>query len=507
MLLASVHLTRGQSSVSFFSLGNVTYQNSFYNPAMIPEGRVFLGLPVLSGVHLNFNNKFSYSDFIVPEGVNNRVDLNRMVSSLQRNNMVSTSVNLSLLHLGFTNPSGLHVSFFANERIEMDFLYHRSLFEFAIDGSATVVGEKIKIGKTRFSARYFREIGLGLALPVPDQKMNVGLKLKYLQGFANASTPGSFRATIEQDPVDFSLDVDMENAELRTSGFDVLQGNSGSMGSHLAFNANRGVALDLGFTKDLNRYYAISASLTDLGFISWKEDIKNHHYGDTSLVYRGINLDDPGNIEEAIKDSLINRFKNKKSENSDPYTTMLSPRAYFSWVYHTPLAGDVVASFGTRFVQTEFKYLFGVGYRHSFGKFFTGTVNVTKLPQQFLNLGAAIAVKGGPAQLYLAVDHLVNFDLTKFQAVDVRFGINFIFGKSGPKESKSVFEDQKGAGPRKPQSVSASYFLGSKVKVKGQEGIYTIIKKQEPRDRKEFRSKPRKEKTKRKKNLRGQRNH
>ena len=54
----------GQTSLSFYHLGDATYQNSNLNPAYIPDGRWFIGLPVLSGVHVHANNKFSYNQLI-----------------------------------------------------------------------------------------------------------------------------------------------------------------------------------------------------------------------------------------------------------------------------------------------------------------------------------------------------------------------------------------------------------------------------------------------------------
>ncbi|MEQ8552672.1 MAG: DUF5723 family protein [Cyclobacteriaceae bacterium] len=481
-----ISFATAQTSSAFFQLGNATFQNSFYNPSFIPEGKVFVGLPVLSGVHFNFNNKFDYSDIITKEESGNQINLNTFLNSLQRNNMVSTSTDISLLHLAYTTPTGFNFSVFANERIEVDFLYPKSLMKFAIDGNATLVGERLKIGHTRASATHFREMGIGASAIVPKFNMSVGLRLKYLQGFVNASTPHNLRADITTNNVDYSLTIDMQNATLRTSGVGIMQGEEGDLATHLISNQNRGAAMDLGLTMALNKYLTFSASLTDLGYISWKENIKNHTLGDTALTYSGVSLKNPKNLEQTIKDSLINKFKNRLTTNSDEYTTTLSPKLYTSISYKVPSGGDLVGSLGTRYINGQLKYMVGAGYRHSFGKFFIGSASVTRLPQQFLNVGAALAVKGGPAQLYLAVDQLVNYDATKFKAIDVRVGMNFIFGKRVKKDDKSAFDQKSARAKRAKRKATSDSFLGSKVKVKGQEDIYTIIDKQERRKRKDY---------------------
>lgn len=480
-----IGLASAQTSAAFFQLGNTTFQNSYYNPAMIPEGKVFLGLPVLSGVHFNFNNKFDYSDAITKSESGNQINLSTFLGALQNNNMVSMTTDFNLFHLAYTTPSGFNFSAFANERIEVDFLYPKSLMELVVEGNGSLIGERVRIGKTRLSATHFRELGIGASAIVPKTGMSLGVRLKYLQGFSNASTPQDFRVDITTNDVDYSLSIDMHNATLRSSGLDIMQGNEGDLATHLINNQNRGAALDLGMTMDLNRFISLSASITDIGFISWKEDIKNRTLSDTTFTYEGVSLKEPEKIEQTFKDSLYNKYKNRLTTNSDAYTTTLSPKLYTSLSYKVPTGGDLIGSLSTRYINGQFKYMVGAGYRHPFGKFFVGSASITRLPQQFLNVGAALAVKGGPAQLYLAVDQLVNYDATKFKSIDVRVGMNFIFGQREKKE-KSAFEQKSASTKRVKRKASTDSFLGSKVKVKGQEGIYTVISKQDRRKKKDY---------------------
>jgi hypothetical protein len=122
------------------------------------------------------------------------------------------------------------------------------------------------------------------------------------------------------------------------------------------------------------------------------------------------------------------------------------------------------------------------------GNFLTGSVNLTKLPQQFFNIGAALAVKGGPVQLYVAADQVATWDLTNFQSLDMRVGLNFVFmgnkrqkplNGAGGSQVSSSFDKTKIKGPGFHQNQS---FMGAKVKVKRQEGIYNIIPKQKRRE-------------------------
>lgn len=494
-LLLGAFALNAQTSLSFYNLGNATFQNGSYNPAFVPDGKVFLGLPVLSGIHLNYNSRLSYDESVVKlESGKSKVDLIKALKNLGINNMWSVHTNISLLHFGIVTNNGMSFSLFANERIEADVLATKRVMRFLIKGNTSVIDQKIQIGSTRVSATHFREIGIGATYPSPNADVVLGARLKYLQGFTNMSTPENQKAYIATNGETYILEGDVSDLMLRSSGVNIMQGETGNIGSHLVMNNNRGFAVDLGFDWTMNKYNRISASLVDLGYIAWKDDIENRYISDTTFTYSGLNLRSTSNIEKTVKDSLINRFDVDK--NSEAYSTLIGPKAYFSWAYRVnEYGGNIVTSVGTRYIQKEMKFLLGVGYQQKFGEWFIGSVNVTRLPQQFFNLGAALAVKGGPAQFYLAVDQIYNFDVTKFQSMDVRVGINFIFGENNhskdPQRRGSTTtystEKVKKKGPGWHQNQS---FMGEKVKVKRQEGIYNIIPKQERRDRDSYMADP-----------------
>ncbi len=487
--------SQAQTSLSFYHLGDATFQNGSYNPAFVPHGKVFFGLPVLSGIHLHYNNRLSYSEVVSKlETGGSKVDLRKGLDNLGINNMLSVHSTISLLHFGFVAENGMSYSLFANERIEADVLYDNRVMNFMIKGNTTVIDQKIQVGKTRISATHFREYGIGVTLPSPDAGVVLGARVKYLQGFFNMSTPENQSAYLSTNGETYILNGDISNLSLRSSGINIAQGETGNIGTHLISNANRGFALDLGFDWTVNKYNRISASITDLGYISWKEDIENRFVSDTSFTYSGFNLKKISNLETMVKDSLVDQFSIEKNQKA--YSTLIGPKAYLSWAYKVnEYGGNMISSIGMRYVQGKMKVLLGAGYQQKFGNFFVGSVNVTRLPQQFFNVGASLAVKGGPVQFYLAADQIYNFDVTKFQSFDMRVGINFILGtkhKSNEQVRRGATttisdEKVKKKGPGFHQSQS---FMGRKVEVIRQDEIYNIIPKQDRRDPSEYMSEP-----------------
>jgi hypothetical protein len=496
-LLASATDLHAQTSISLYHLGNTIFQNNAVNPSWTPEGSFFVGLPVLSGIHVHANNKLSYNQAFSKTETGVLLDIDNAISHLQNQNMTSAHNKVSLLHLGLRLKNGVFVSFFANERIETDVLYSREIVEYGWRGNSAFLGDEVQFENVGTKATHFREIGFGLAAS-PNENLDVGLRAKYLIGFFDASTPHNFKARLTSSNDSFGLNAEWENAVLRTSGVDIYEGEDGqvNLSNHLIANGNTGFAIDLGATYKLSKDYSIAGSINDLGFISWKENITNYTLNDTVFTYNGVDLgEDINDLRQLLIDSLFDKFT--VVETAEAYRAWLPMRMTGSWIYHYDEQTNVYASVSSRFIQRQVKMLYGVGITRQFGKTLTLSGSAIKMPQQFVNVGAAVAVKGGPAQLYLGVDQAINFSVPDARALDFRFGINFLFG-----ENKNRVRKEKSTGSvTEPKGVDTNFFQGQPVRTKKREGVYSIIPKQ--KKRKVVTNKPREKKEVRRKSLLG----
>ncbi len=479
LILFVISLTSvGQTSVSLHHFGDLsTYQNTTINPAYTPDARIFFGLPGLSGIHAHYNNKFSYNQLIRKEGNENIVKVNGVISDLQRQNLLSTHIGVSLFHAGYSVPNGPVFSIFVKERVESDFLYPKALMEFIWQGNGPSLGEQIDLGAMGVSSTHFREIGIGMAHQVSRQ-LRVGGRFKILQGFSNVSTPHNMTASIEVNPQTYAWTMQTSDVVFRTAGL-----NSYDESSHLMSPGNGGMALDVGFEFMVNRYLGFAGSVTDIGWINWKNDIESFQYQDETFEYDGVNIKNINDMTQALQDSLFDRFTT--TENSDPYKTWLPSKAYGSILWKYTDQTHFVGTVGMRYIHGQMKMLYGGGVRQQFGPL-TATINAVKLPQHFFNIGAGLMVRGGPVQYYVAVDQVVNFSATDVKAFDIRTGLNFTIGRRAApglagRGGATSFAKGKGLGG-KTKGVSTGSFLGSKVKTKRREGIYSIIKRQKRRE-------------------------
>ena len=96
----------------------------------------------------------------------------------------------------------------------------------------------------------------------------------------------------------------------------------------------------------------------------------------------------------------------------------------------------------THIVKGNFRTIYSVGYTRKVGRALDVAGNVSRIPQQGIDLGLAAAVNLGAFQIYLASDKLLRiYDLRKIDAFDLRFGINFIFGRPRNQKEKEDMYD------------------------------------------------------------------
>jgi hypothetical protein len=88
-----------------------------------------------------------------------------------------------------------------------------------------------------------------------------------------------------------------------------------------------GMGLDIGATYDISDRFKLTASITDLGFIRWKNEVTNLK-AKNQFLFSGLNMDNVLNgtmtfdsVANLMGESLKNAFK--VSDSKRPFTTWL----------------------------------------------------------------------------------------------------------------------------------------------------------------------------------------
>ena len=82
------------------------------------------------------------------------------------------------------------------------------------------------------------------------------------------------------------------------------------------------------------------------------------------------------------------------------------------------------------FTQGRVRSALGIGYTQNFGHWFTASVTGSVAPQSGADMGLGLMLRGGFFQFYANVDNIFGtLDVLEASSVNVKFGINFLFGR------------------------------------------------------------------------------
>jgi hypothetical protein len=445
-------------------------QNHLLNPAIRPDNSIYLGLPALSGVYAGINNDFlELTDIFIPglkSGSNLTFqqpdfDLNKIVDKLKDQNNISANVNLQLFGLGFTAGKDLYFFIDIIDRVETEAVFPKNYLKLLINGNDQFLNQNIDLSGLNLKTQYFREFGFGFSKDVTE-KLRVGAKVKLLAGIVSGTLDNRTMSLEVNDPFSQTVKADASfdisgNTWLTEMNNDLNNKNPSSLIKDYALNSfsNPGLGVDFGAVYNLNKMISLSASVTDLGFINWKNDLKSY-VAKNSFVLSGLSLKDvvdqniSGNdLVREIKDTLRNSFI--KSAKPSSYRTYLPADVLLG----ANLNLFQILSFGvlssSKIYYGQIKEALTLSANAYIGKVLSGSLSYTAANYTYNNFGIGIACKTGPVQIYMTADKIpskwskvyIEKPDQKFlalslpdrwYALDLQFGVNILFGKMGNKK-------------------------------------------------------------------------
>jgi hypothetical protein len=397
-------------------------QNHFMNPAFKPASMFYIGLPVFTGVTTGFNNNFlQVSDLLASGDTLNSwpppdFNLDQLAGSLRQNNSLSADANIQLLGLGFMIGPDLNIFIDVVDRIEVKASFPKEILKLYITGTDQFMNQTIDLSGLNIRGQFFREFGAGFSKNVTT-KLRVGAKAKLLFGIGSLNFDNRLMTLRVNDDLSQTISAD---ASLEISGQtrlnDMKNDFSGgsiwqSIKSYTSTPfSNPGFGIDIGAVYDFNKMISVSAAVTDLGFIKWKDDLKSYDANNT-FEFRGFSLSDVVNETisiDSILQGIIDTVKNSFIGNANPpsYATYLPTILTVGANLNLSPAFSLGVLSSTKFYSGKVNEALTFSANVYLGRAFSASVGYTVANYNYNNLGLGLAFKAGPVQLYLIADKI-----------------------------------------------------------------------------------------------------
>lgn len=372
-------MAQAQNNRSAYFLEGSTYRHEL-NPAFMGE-RGYVGFPGLGNLTFGAQSTAGVGNFIFKKSngdlttfMNGDITSKEFLNGLPNKLKVGLNLDETILSTGFYAWDGFNtigISVKSNTNTNMP----NELFKFMKNGMDSEAGSQYNIKNIGIVSNNYAEIALGHAREINDH-LTVGMKAKVLVGLA--------KATMQIDELNVLASEDKwtvtpKNAELYISGKGLIIPTKGETGNYqdddykLNSNGDRtnvlkegskdqisyddidfddnnigpsgfGLAFDFGATYKLDDAWTFSASVLDLGFISWSNTTKGTMQKDftfdgfTDIVVK----DDEGkensldNQVNRIVDDLADLAKFNKTGDGLKRTTALAATMHLGAQYTLP---------------------------------------------------------------------------------------------------------------------------------------------------------------------------
>ncbi len=464
LLLTATFAANAQTSQALYFM-NIP-QASTLNPALKPTGRVYLGLPGISDISVRVDNNFLDVSNLFTGGIISDSTLafleesewlKDFVNGLGDNNSLEPQAGIRLFGLAFTVKDDLRITFDITERGEANIVFPGDLLRLGLQGNEGFIGQSIDLSSLRSDASIWQEYGIGASKNVTSN-LRVGARVKVLSGVASAylanrgvtlTVNDDYTHTVNADmainisaPVNFITESDgtIHGAEVDETRFD----DGRNTIKYLTEMANPGLGIDLGAEYRFNDKLAVSAAVTDLGFIKWKRDRQDITVN-TTFDFNGLTMQDVydesldfGELLNWTLDTLQNAAVLDKSAPAYTYTLPATATLAFSYTPVKFFTAGLLST--TRFEGKQVRQALTLSGNFNFGNVFSTTLAYTAANRRYDNLGFGFAIRGGFMQFFALVDNVPvkftsvthegkNYRIPEnWNTVHARLGLNLVFG-------------------------------------------------------------------------------
>ncbi len=406
----------------FDILSNLSYdpQVRFENNPSARDTNCFvINLPVLQN-----SNSFagvSYGDVLVTEGDATKINAGAILENLNTQNHYANHTQVKLIGLTLHRKSwSIHAAYSYN--FHGYATYSDDMAKFALEGNAQFIGETVDFNPGLLLQAYHSlQLGGSLSLSTFD----IGARVKLLSGIEDISSIQSGPISIETGTDNYAWNFD-NDWRINSSNALSINNLNDIETSFSRYNAtpiseNTGLGIDLGISSQLTSQLSMSASILDIGSITWRYRVNN--YSSTrNDSYSGIDLidyiDNTNDID--LTDTLYNILE--LEESNIKYTTSLPTRLYAQISYDISDNQRLGVSYFQMLSQDPELYAVAINYARELGRCRVYT-QYTYCNTSALNIGLGAELHIGKVAIHAYSDGITGvFDPINAPWISHRIG-------------------------------------------------------------------------------------
>ena len=456
-LLISVMGVSAQNFRTGYFLDGYMYKYQL-NPAFQGE-RGFIAFPVIGGVALGVESNLAAGTFLYPyDGklltfLHPKISDQKFMDQIATSNPVNLNLDMNIFALGFRVKNTYHTLEMSLKSMQSASL-PGDVFKFMKTGGSD--GNNLyDFSSLSFNGNVYSELAYGFSIKIKDF-ISVGLRAKLLMGVMSMYTDiPQFLLSLQQD----KWTINAEGASVLMPSVFASALTTDNMTdeqmitqiTNMLTQPSLGAAFDLGVSVDFLKYFTASASILDLGFISWKNmdrlSLKSGYWEYTGMdnLSGGQNSDFQSQIDAKLEEleSLLDFERTQSLDNSVQtlgFTTMLGLEFRMPFYQRLTVGALATHRFEGSSSWTEGRFSLNLAPLRWFS--LTANYAISTFGQSY---GAAMNIHPKGFNLFLGLDSfkpLLNVT-PEFIPIDelntnLKFGVTFPFGKYNGRYPKAT---------------------------------------------------------------------
>ena len=451
MLASAILRVNAQTGQTLYFMETLP-QSALLNPAFQHAHNFHIGLPGISSVNVNASTNFatlgdiifkhpqydSLISFLHPDA-----NLGDFTRKLRDGNSITPNLHINILSLGFRARRSF-VSFNVSERVSGRVSLPGDLILLGLEGNEQFTGKTADLSGLRADLNYFTECAVGYAYRF-SEKLNLGVRGKILFGKANVSFADT-DMSLYTDPDSYSMRLKSKIAVNVSAPMTVIKDEEGDIKDlrfhfddddydpldFILMTKNSGYAIDIGATFRVINPVTIYASIVDLGFINWKQDVYNFSMnGD--FEFDGLDFspffenEDDFNAFDNLKDTLQTLFE--INDTQEAFRRGLPTRVYLGGTYNFHRSFSLGVLSRSELHQNNLDHALTFSANLNAGRRLSLSASYSVMNNSYNNFGAGLALRGLMFQFYVVTDNLNSAFMPHMSSsVNIWAGLNIVFG-------------------------------------------------------------------------------